>query len=304
MMTPMLDRRFRPPHPIELGAVFARFRRGRLDPTIRFRDGGVWRTTRTPDGPASAFYRCRQGEVEVTAWGEGAEWALEQAPALCGALDDDESFRPGHPVVRDLHRRRPGLRLGATGAVVEAMVPTVIEQKVIASQAKRSYAQLVRALGEAAPGPVPVGMCLAPAPSRLAATPSYRFRPWNIEDKRASTVVRVARAAQRLEQYVDLPRRQAYRAMTTIPGVGAWTAAEVGVVAFGDPDAVSVGDYHLPHTISWALAGEPRGDDQRMLELLEPFRGHRGRVIRLIEAAGIRAPRYGPRLPLVDISAL
>ncbi len=96
----------------------------------------------------------------------------------------------------------------------------------------------------------------------------------------------------------------AFARLTALPGVGPWTAAEVARVALGDTDAVSVGDYHLPHQVAWALAGEPRADDDRMLELLEPYRGHRARVVRLIEAAGILAPRHGPRRPLRAITSL
>ena len=88
----------------------------------------------------------------------------------------------------------------------------------------------------------------------------------------------------------------------SIAGVGRWTSAEVRRVALGDPDAVSVGDYHLPHAVAWALAGEARADDARMLELLEPFAGHRARVVRLIEVAAIGAPRRGPRMPLRAIA--
>ncbi|HXF57914.1 MAG TPA: DNA-3-methyladenine glycosylase 2 family protein, partial [Actinomycetota bacterium] len=107
-----------------------------------------------------------------------------------------------------------------------------------------------------------------------------------------------ARHARRLEDLVGRSREEAYRRLLALPGVGPWTAAEVALVALGDADAVSLGDYHLPHAVAWALAGEPRGTDQRMLELLEPYTGHRGRVLRLIAAAGIRPPRFGPRLPL------
>ena len=60
-------------------------------------------------------------------------------------------------------------------------------------------------------------------------------------------------------------------------------------------DADGVGDAHLPDMVAWALAGEPRADDARMLELLEPYRGQRARVVRLLEAAGIKIPRFGPR---------
>ena len=58
---------------------------------------------------------------------------------------------------------------------------------------------------------------------------------------------------------------------------------------------MSVGDFHLPNLVAWLLAGEPRGTDERMLELLAPYEGHRGRVQRLLEASGTHAPRYGPR---------
>ena len=93
-------------------------------------------------------------------------------------------------------------------------------------------------------------------------------------------------------------------ALTRYPGVGPWTAAEVTFRALGDPDAVSIGDFHLPNLVAFVLAGEPRGTDARMLELLEPWRGHRARVIRLLEASGLAAPRYGPRLSPRGIEGL
>ena len=97
---------------------------------------------------------------------------------------------------------------------------------------------------------------------------------------------------------------QVRRLLTTLPGVGPWSAAEVSVVALGDRDVVSMGDYHLPHQVSWALAGEARGSEARMLELLEPYRGHRARVIRLLTLGGIQAPRLGPRMRLRRIAAI
>ena len=96
----------------------------------------------------------------------------------------------------------------------------------------------------------------------------------------------------------------AYRRLRAFPGVGAWTAAEVAHIALGDVDAVSVGDFHLKNQVSWALAGEARGTDERMLELLEPWRGQRARVLRLLGTGGIQAPRFGPRLPTQSIAAI
>jgi 3-methyladenine DNA glycosylase/8-oxoguanine DNA glycosylase len=78
----------------------------------------------------------------------------------------------------------------------------------------------------------------------------------------------------------------------------------VARVALGDRDAVSVGDYHLPHVVAYALAGERRADDARMLELLEPYAGQRARAVRLIEASGVGPPRRAPRVALRRIEAI
>ena len=272
-----------------------------------FGRGEVWRATRTPAGPVTTRITVdgSAGTVTVQAWGPGAEWAAETLPGLVGATDGVEEFVPRDPVVADLHRRLPGLRVCRTGTVVEALVPSVLEQKVIGIEAKRSYARLVRALGEPAPGPGrAAGLRVPPPPEVLVRTPSYVFHRFGIERKRADTLRLACSYARRLEESASLPLAEAYARLTALPGVGSWTAAEVGRVAFGDPDAVSVGDYHLPHQVAFALAGEPRADDARMLELLEPYRGHRARVTRLVELGGSAPPRYGPHLPFHPIAAL
>ena len=191
--------------------------------------------------------------------------------------------------------------------MVEALVPTILEQKVVGIEARRSYAHLVRALGEPAPGPAgAAGMRVPPSPGTLAATPSYVFHRFGVERKRADTIRTACTYAARLEETVAMATDDARRRLTALPGVGPWSAAEVGMVALGDADAVSVGDYHLPHQVAWALAGEPRADDARMLELLEPYRGQRGRVIRLLlngSPVGL-PPRRGPRMPLRSIAAI
>jgi 3-methyladenine DNA glycosylase/8-oxoguanine DNA glycosylase len=78
-------------------------------------------------------------------------------------------------------------------------------------------------------------------------------------------------------------------------GVGDWTVGSVLGPAVGDPDAVAVGDFHLKNLIAYNLAGEPRGTDDRMLELLEPYRGQRGRVIRHIARSGTPIPKFGAK---------
>jgi endonuclease III len=296
------ERTFRPPHAVDLRLTLGPLRHGHSDPTIRIGPDGVWRASATPAGPATTHITCRSGAITVRAWGSGADWALDGAPALVGCDDDDSDFRPRDPVVRDLHRRFRGARICRSGAVMESLVPTIIEQKVIGIEAKRSFARLVRRYGQPAPGPGE--LLLPPDPALLQGTPSWAFHPLGIERRRADAIRRACSYAHRLEEVIDLPRDEAYRRLTALPGVGPWSAAEVAVRALGDADAVSVGDFHLPHHVTFALSGEARGDDERMLELLEPYVGHRGRVIRLIEVGHPAPPRYGPRLPFQQIEAM
>lgn len=203
---------------------------------------------------------------------------------------------PGHPLVAELARRSPGVRIPRSGAVLESLVPAILEQKVAGQEASRAWTGLIRVHGETAPGPPEWRLRLAPAPATLAALPYYAYHPFGIERRRAELIRRVAARAAWFEAIVGLPLPGAYARLTAVPGIGPWTAAEVGARALGDDDAVSVGDFHLPNLVAFALAGEPRGTDERMLELLEPYRGQRARVIRLLELSGLRAPRRGPRL--------
>ncbi len=287
--------------PLDLRRTLAIHRRGPGDPTLRFEaSGSAWRASRTPDGPATLFIEARDGVVRVRAWGPGSGWALARAGGLVGLDDDPGELVARHRAVAMAVERSRGLRIGRTAIVMESLVPAILEQKVIGEEARRAWLGLVRRYGEDAPGPP--GMRLPPTAATLAALPYYAYHPFGIERRRADLIRAVARAAPMLEALVDeatMPGGdpvRAYDVLRAFPGIGPWTAAEVGIRAFGDADAVSVGDFHLPSMVAWALAGESRGTDERMLELLEPYRGQRGRVLRLLELTGIGPPRRAPRL--------
>ena len=290
-------RRFRPVLPVDLRLTLGPLQRaGRWDPSVRVSNRETWRATRNPDGLATVRYIADGDEIEVEALGPGAELELERAPRVLGADDSLEGFVPHHAVVAQLHHRFAGLRIGRTEAVFEALVPTVFEQKVIGAEARSGYGRMIRALGDPAPGPA--GMTSPPGAARLARTPYFEFHPFAIERRRAETLIGAARRASWLAACAELPPAEAQARMQALHGVGPWSAAEVAMVALGDADAVSVGDYHLPNVVAWALTGNPRGDDAMLLELLEPYRGHRGRVMRLLAAGGVGPPRRGPRLAL------
>jgi 3-methyladenine DNA glycosylase/8-oxoguanine DNA glycosylase len=310
--------------PLDLRRTLGIHLRGHGDPAMRFEVSGTcWRATRTPDGPvtllieltASGAANGRNGgsarSVRGRAWGPGARWALDRLEGLVGLDDDATALVPRHPAVRSAVRSLPGLRLGRSGNVLDALVPAILEQKITGDEARRVYRALLARHGEPAPGGI--GLRLPPAPATLAALPYHAYHPLGLEQRRAELIRAVAREAERLERLGSAAagptatpedRDAAYRALRAFPGIGRWTAAEVGLRAFGDADAVSVGDFHLPSVVTWALAGERRGTDERMLELLEPYRGQRGRVVRLLELAGSGPARRGPRLASRDIAAI
>jgi len=277
-------------------------RHGPRDPTIRFAQDAVWRAWRTADGPATVFVSRAGDGWRTMAWGSGAERAVAALPRLLGAEDDPGALELPRGRLRDLATRLRGLRFGRSDDVMGSLVPAIIEQKVTGPEAQRSWRGLVLRYGEPAPGPG--GLHLPPTPGAIAALPYFELHPLGIEQRRASTLIRAARRVGWLEEAVTMTTEDALARLQAIPGVGPWTAAETARAAFGDPDAVSVGDFHTPDLVCWALAGEPRGDDARMLELLEPFRGQRARVVRILELSGIVPPRYGPRAARRSIAGM
>ncbi len=298
----MRESTYRPRHPLDLLHTVGMLRRGPGDPTTVIDDGVIWRALRTPQGIATLALRQIGGEVRASAWGTGAEFALDSVPRLCGADDDAEGFdASSHPLIAEAHRRNPGLRLTRTDAVFDALACAVLEQKVTGLQAFRAWRVLVSSFGARAPGPAPRPMFAAPAPSGWHAIPSWSWHRAGVEPPQSRTIVRVAERGDRIAvaalRASDGEERE--RVFTSLPGIGAWTSAETRIRALGDPDAVSVGDYHLAHEVGYALTGH-RTDDAGMLELLSPWAGHRQRVVRLIGRSRVSEPRRGPRLAPED----
>ena len=293
-------RTWAPDWPCAPAQVLRPQRRGAGDPTQRHEESGrTWRAMRTPEGPASLCVepRASAGEVLGRAWGPGAEWALDRMPALLGADDDPSVFEPHHhPEVAHGWRTHGHWRIGATGLVMESLVPSILEQKVTGKQAFGSFRELVRRHGEPAPGPVaPLRLMLQPTPATIAAIPSWEWLRLGVQPAQSRTVVTACRLAASLERVTEASAEEADRRLRSVRGIGVWTSAEVRQRALGDPDAVSFGDYHLANWVGWALVGHDITDEE-MAELLEPDRPQRGRAAAMAMAGGRARPRRGPRM--------
>jgi len=253
---------------------------------------------RTPEGSATLMVESRpgDGEVRAEAWGEGADWALAQLPALLGADDDPSGFDARHPVLVEAQRRHPHWRIGRTGLVMEALVPAIIEQKVTGQEAFAGFRQLVLRFGERAPGPHE-RLWVQPSADQIRAIPSWAWLELHVDPARSRSLVTAATRARALERAAADDPDVADRKLRSLPGVGVWTSAEVRARALGDADAVSFGDYHVAKDVGWALLGR-RIDDDELAELLEEWRPHRGRVQAYVAMSGLGAPRRGPRMSL------
>ncbi|MFH8248849.1 DNA-3-methyladenine glycosylase family protein [Microbacterium sp. B2969] len=294
-----LETEYRPRYPLDFARTVLYQRRGAGDPTMTTDGAVIWRASRTPEGVATlALRETSKGVVRGAAWGPGAGWALSQLPALCGERDDVTSFEAGiHPLVADAHRRNPGLRLSRTDLLFDALASAIFEQKVTGMQAFGAWRRIVTWFGERAPGPTPRPMFAPPTIDDWRGIPSWAWHRAGLEPPQARTVVEVSQRGDAIVRTVEAAAdgETRERVLVSLRGVGPWTSAETRIRAYGDPDAVSVGDYHLAHEVGFALAGA-RTDDDGMLELLAPWAGHRQRVIRLIGLSGVREAKRGPRL--------
>jgi 3-methyladenine DNA glycosylase/8-oxoguanine DNA glycosylase len=302
-----LTRRWRPDYPLDLAGMLAPLRRGRGDPTMRMdlERGVCWRASTTDAGPGTlALRRGADGTVAASAWGPGAELVLDGLPALLGAADDDTGFVPHHPLVEETRRRMPGLRLGASGRVWDVLVPAVLEQKVTGVEARRSWRELCWRYGSRAPGPEGMPkLWVPPTPAAVRAIPDWEWHRAGVDSARRRALLAAATVAHRLERATELGGTAGRELLRRVPGIGVWTAAEVAQRVWGDPDAVSVGDFHIPSVVGWALVGRPL-DDAGMLAVLAPYVPQRQRAVRYVEASGFRRPRFGPRFSAKDYRAI
>ncbi len=268
------------------------------DPTMTLRTGELWRSAQLASGPATVNVKQTQlGQVEVQAWGPGATAMLEACPKMLGLHDSPEDFLPEYEPLQRMLRKQPRLHMPTVPDPFRILVQVILGQRVRWQDAARSFERLVRKHGSIAPGPNSELM-LMPEARYLCRLPSYEYASIGVEQQRARIIVRVAQSHRRVTEVLDMSPEDAKARLRAFPGVGPWTEGMTCLRALGHADTVPLGDLKLPHLVTWALSGEDRGDDDRMVELLERFRPHRARVIQLLQASGQPPPKHGPRARL------
>lgn len=280
------------------------------DPTHRWLTDGFAKAVLTPEGAGAVRLTWSAerpvGTVEVAAWGVGADWLLRQVPLWLGVDDDDAGFDPTlHPKVHELWKRFGGFRMCTFGTIWQELLLVVIGQRVTSQDAVRSWSQLCSRWGTAAPGPDQLR--LPPTPDVLGRLHYTDLHQIGIERRRADALLLAARRANRLEEAVKMNSADAVRRLSALPGFGTWTATATLSITHGDPDLVMLGDYGMPTLVNYFFTGdatrlppEPDGD-RVMLEHLEPWTGHRQRIMKLLMASDVRVPRRAPRAKNHDI---
>lgn len=284
----------------QIAETLSHYRFGSSDPTTRLQAGEFWRATHTPHGAGTLHIDFRGGEVRAEAWGPGGDWLVARAGAMTGDIDPGFEFVAAHPAIMSAQRDHGALRFGASFTLYHELLPTILGQRITAGEAIDQWRSLVQRLGAPAPGPA--DLRLPPAPEDLARRPAWWFHPLGIEAKRADPLRQLARHASKLFSWAELPTYAAAEKLALIRGIGPWTIGSALSSALADADSVAVGDFHLKNIVGHALTGRARSTDDEMLQLLEPYRGQRGRVVRLLLAAGHSAPKFGPRQRILPMN--
>lgn len=295
------SRQLRLARPIPLRTQLSPLRRGAGDPTwAEDAAGGIWRATTTPDGVGVERLATDRaaGTVVQEVYGDGRDWLLDRLPALCGELDLGVNEFDPPSVLSEPARSHRGLRVSTTFALVEATVAAILEQKVTGKEAWRAWRSLIRQFGQR----TEIGDVVLYAPptaQEWRKIPSWEWHRAGVDANRSRTIQAAMRVVPDHWDGQDIGAIQ--QRIRSVSGIGVWTVAEISQRALGDPDAISFGDYHLPNEVAYLFAGRRNGTDDLMADLLEPWRGHRYRVQRLVELSSVRRPRRGPRMTISDM---
>jgi 3-methyladenine DNA glycosylase/8-oxoguanine DNA glycosylase len=273
--------------PIHFSRTFSLQRLGPYDPSAESTKDSFRKAFFFRNQPAALEFLRDGDSLKLTAHSPEAESLL--AETLAGLAQDDlyATFATEDSGIWRLHRAHPGLRLLRIPWLYDMTCSAILQQRIRTIDAMRDWRHIVQRWGADAP----LGLRAFPSAGILARVAQFELQSLGIDAQRTRTLLRFAQESRFLPLRTAMTFPELRQHLLRIPGIGPWTTESVLGYGAGDADAAIPGDLHLPHLVCYALAGEIPGSDDRMMELLEPFRGHRFRIIRLLYASRLVVPQ-------------
>lgn len=191
------------------------------------------------------------------------------ARRLLGLHHDNAPFERAHP---ELVRGHEGARLPQTATVWESLMWAIVGQQVNLAFAYRLRRVLVELCGRKARN----GLRLHPTPEKVAELDYADLTSRQFSRSKAQYVIDAARliasGALPLETFPSLDANDVERALTSVRGIGAWTANYVMMRGCGFPDCVPAGDSALSASLRAYFSLDHKVDAQRTRELMERFK--------------------------------
>ena len=236
-------------------------RRGPADPLIWY-DGTLWRRRLALDG-AAVLVEVSAAGPHLSArllHGRAPRPLLERTIARLFGLDDPAralSRRLRGAVRRAVGTSRRTAALPGYPTLFEAIVHVILGQQISALAANAHRAAFAKRFGR----PFEFGgstYWTFPAPGDVASERLASVRRPGLTTAKAVAVRSVAQAFERGdisdETLEPMPAEHAIEALTTLPGIGRWTAEWVLLRALRRFDVVPAGDLAIRKAVTW-LAG-------------------------------------------------
>lgn len=273
--------------PFDLVRSFALGRFGLYDPTATLSQTRLKKAFSCGDATCVVEIASEGKNVHVRAEGANEAEVVSDLVDALGTDDGSKVFTPEHPLLAKLHRARSGLRLVRVPWRFDVACCAVLQQRVTVREAWQEWTRIAKKYGTRTSH----DLYAFPSAETIARMDSWRFEELGVDPKRTRAMIGLARDVVRRGTFGWTDRARVRKHMRAVRGIGVWTTEMTMGFGYGDPDALPLADLHLPHLVTWALARERPGTDERMEQLLEPYRGHRFRAVRLLLDAGIVVPR-------------
>tara|TARA_B100000745_G_scaffold297315_1_gene244087 strand:- start:4595 stop:5512 length:918 start_codon:yes stop_codon:yes gene_type:complete len=227
---------------------------------------GVYRRLLDLDGQlvlasVSSLGSLEKPELSVELQGEGltsdnVEVATDKVAWILGVGQELEPFyasAQGDPAMAAITQRFHGLHMPHTASVFEALVLAILGQQIATNVARIIRTLLIETYGprQTIDGETYYAF---PRPETLAALRVEDLRGMKLSQRKAEYVHGIACTALDDPEFIEglhhLDDEAVVRQITSLRGVGNWTAQWLLIRALGRPDALPLGDLALRRVVS------------------------------------------------------